>query len=1209
MSFSGLSKSTARSIDLGGKSKKTKLTRRQLLEEARQKREARARLRLLKGSAVVVQSLFRGRSERRATNLRVQQAWDKKIQDILKLQTILKKPICLPYDQCLPLVRDFNFFFQPDTDADNVQRAVHVCAHVLKNLASGSRQSIITAQFFSKDQAAWFRSRFQLLLLLSNIFAIIFCLLKDKDNQMSSDGSGHSKGPTKAETSSRTEQVETLLNAAQTILTTRVGGDDVLADSDDADSFNLDYIRYLLAGSQVTRGPSLPKVFAAFARLSLPAKSATKLAHRKRVLGLVADACNFYICNCPPTVKFLRDNNKAQRSAHAQACAQILRHIMAENVDESRSFLTAVFASRHMWLDVFVGQIRSSEHLLAFAQGQRLFLLRNLLSVLATIVAERDAPSSSSSASQGSSSSTTLLSDPNISEKWNAALHLVCLLVKALPSHLLLGPDDPIEDDAVSDLSDDDDDEPNELDFSGQSGFVRFMLRQVHFSYDGLQASQRHKQNTVRSTDRSFWITCLDAVQDVSGTPAVQQLGVLCSCRFVDAANFFLAAPPQKEEVGGNTKYVVGLGGGLRDLIHIYGDLMMRSVCRNHNSALQFFSNSASSDGTQASGGAARDAGVKKFATGKRFQLGLLNALTWAGADAVEPLFVRIWRHIRSVHKPEAVVDVLTGYMRNPSFQNESKSQEEAADVVVLGCFVAFVTYLYALEGCNDNDFHVMERPLTLGEAKDVIVVLRDVLFDLLWRQPVSSLTWMQKLMAAVSCTLFGQLYSRDSRRSFVDRHVWDWPPLPASEVNARTLSSGGSSRAALVLATIPQVIPFELRAAMYSAQLDAMQAANQAYAGFGHTGIHLTVRRDSIYQDAMDGLSRQCAQLTTSQVASLLKQRVRIAFVDVHGRNELGVDGGGLFKEFVDVLNRQIFDPEKGFWATTPELQIYPSPESDLVEPLSHLEHFTFMGQMLGLAMYNKISVEPIFANFFLKQLLGQRSEVNDLHSMDPELFSQLMSLTKVAAEDIEEVGLKFEVQQMRFGKMISVPLMPGGSNISVTAENLQSYIVQLSAFKLNVEFAAQARAFLRGLRMLIPERLFKIFSPHELQTLISGSDKPLNVDDLRRNANVSNHAFTKEREEEYMTWFWETLAALDVSQQQDFLRFVTSCPRPPLLGFSSLHPRFGIQLMGADGDTKLPMAGTCYNLLKLPVYSSKALLAEKLILAISAKAGFEMS
>ncbi len=40
-----------------------------------------------------------------------------------------------------------------------------------------------------------------------------------------------------------------------------------------------------------------------------------------------------------------------------------------------------------------------------------------------------------------------------------------------------------------------------------------------------------------------------------------------------------------------------------------------------------------------------------------------------------------------------------------------------------------------------------------------------------------------------------------------------------------------------------------------------------------------------------------------------------------------------------------------------------------------------------------------------------------------------------------------------------------------------------------------------------------------------------------------------------------------------------------------------------------KLPSASTCFNLLKLPNYRKKAILREKLIYAISAHAGFELS
>jgi hypothetical protein len=41
----------------------------------------------------------------------------------------------------------------------------------------------------------------------------------------------------------------------------------------------------------------------------------------------------------------------------------------------------------------------------------------------------------------------------------------------------------------------------------------------------------------------------------------------------------------------------------------------------------------------------------------------------------------------------------------------------------------------------------------------------------------------------------------------------------------------------------------------------------------------------------------------------------------------------------------------------------------------------------------------------------------------------------------------------------------------------------------------------------------------------------------------------------------FWRALATFTPHEQADFLRFVTSCPRPPLLGFRYLEPPFAIQ------------------------------------------------
>jgi ubiquitin-protein ligase E3 C len=81
--------------------------------------------------------------------------------------------------------------------------------------------------------------------------------------------------------------------------------------------------------------------------------------------------------------------------------------------------------------------------------------------------------------------------------------------------------------------------------------------------------------------------------------------------------------------------------------------------------------------------------------------------------------------------------------------------------------------------------------------------------------------------------------------------------------------------------------------------------------------------------------------------------------------------------------------------------------------------------------------------------------------------------------------------------------------------------------------------------------------------------------------------------------------------ADKRAFLQFVTAVARPPLLGFASLVPRFGIQAVRIerDGD-KLPSAATCFSLLKLPVaYSSEAVLREKLLTAIRSGAGFELT
>jgi ubiquitin-protein ligase E3 C len=89
--------------------------------------------------------------------------------------------------------------------------------------------------------------------------------------------------------------------------------------------------------------------------------------------------------------------------------------------------------------------------------------------------------------------------------------------------------------------------------------------------------------------------------------------------------------------------------------------------------------------------------------------------------------------------------------------------------------------------------------------------------------------------------------------------------------------------------------------------------------------------------------------------------------------------------------------------------------------------------------------------------------------------------------------------------------------------------------------------------------------------------------------------------------------LAGFTPGEQREFLKFVTSCSRAPLLGFAVLEPRLCIQMAGGvltDGASeRLPTSATCMNLLKLPPYTDPRLMRDKLLYAIKAGAGFELS
>jgi ubiquitin-protein ligase E3 C len=132
--------------------------------------------------------------------------------------------------------------------------------------------------------------------------------------------------------------------------------------------------------------------------------------------------------------------------------------------------------------------------------------------------------------------------------------------------------------------------------------------------------------------------------------------------------------------------------------------------------------------------------------------------------------------------------------------------------------------------------------------------------------------------------------------------------------------------------------------------------------------------------------------------------------------------------------------------------------------------------------------------------------------------------------------------------GNRTTDELKSGGADIPVTKDNRIEYIHLMADYKLNRQIKSQCNAFRQGLSDVINLDWLRMFSTREVQTLISGSETEIDIDDLRAHTKYGN-GFSEEHPTIVM--FWDVVQSLSEERKRRLLKFVTSCSRPPLLGF----------------------------------------------------------
>ncbi|KAL5158007.1 E3 ubiquitin-protein ligase UPL6 [Glycine soja] len=519
--------------------------------------------------------------------------------------------------------------------------------------------------------------------------------------------------------------------------------------------------------------------------------------------------------------------------------------------------------------------------------------------------------------------------------------------------------------------------------------------------------------------------------------------------------------------------------------------------------------------------------------------------------------------------------------------------------------------YKHMLMIVDNEEYYEQEKPLSLKDIRSLIILLRQALWQLMWVNHTTSANSVksvpvspaikkqseaiQQRVSIVVSELLSQLQDWNNRRQFTSP-----TDFHADGVNDFFISQAvmENTQANEILKQAAFLIPFTSRVKILTSQLAAARQRHGSQAVY--TRNRFRIRRNHILEDAYN----QMSQLSEDDLRGL----IRVAFVNELGVEEAGIDGGGIFKDFMENITRAAFDVQYGLFKETADYLLYPNPGSGMIHE-QHLQFFHFLGTLLAKAMFEGILVDLPFATFFLSKLKQKHNYLNDLPSLDPELYRHLIFL-KHYERDISELELYFVIVNNEYGEQTEEELLPGGKNLRVTNENVITFIHLVANHRLNFQIRQQSSHFLRGFQQLIQKDWIDMFNEHELQLLISGSLDSLDVDDLRQH---TNYAGGYHSDHHVIEMFWEVLKGFSLENKKKFLKFVTGCSRGPLLGFQYLEPLFCIQRAGSnDPDEaldRLPTSATCMNLLKLPPYKSKEQLETKLLYAINADAGFDLS
>lgn len=317
----------------------------------------------------------------------------------------------------------------------------------------------------------------------------------------------------------------------------------------------------------------------------------------------------------------------------------------------------------------------------------------------------------------------------------------------------------------------------------------------------------------------------------------------------------------------------------------------------------------------------------------------------------------------------------------------------------------------------------------------------------------------------------------------------------------------------------------------------------------------------------------------------------------------------------------------------------------------LDALSWFTFLGRFVAQALLDERLLNLPFSRPFLRALRGEKlagdgvelaTSLGFVSEFDPSIGGSLRYLYDLVRKfehkqqsgdddgDGEVDAWREEVASTCLAFTLvgdsSIELQPQGADVDVTLENLREYVRLNALFLLETTISKQIAAFQRGFEQICgssahQKHFLRVFDVQELERMLSDTSSGASMWDRDgvelREHTVCDHGFTSESKA--IADLIAILCELSIEEQRLFVRFVTGANRLPVGGLAKLEPKLTVvrklsemNQSHNDGDESttssgflgvdavLPSASTCTNYLKLPEYSSREVMKQRLLYCI---------